>query len=211
MKKPFHKTPKWIQKCYPDYIWQVDTGRKELFLTFDDGPLPGVTDFVLHQLAAFQAKATFFCVGENLVKHNETAEKIVQEGHLLANHTFNHLKGWQTKNFHYLHNTLECERAIALFQEPKKIFRPPYGRIKKTQAKALKGFQIVMWNRLAWDFDPRVNTRNALKYLTDDAPPGSIFVFHDNVKAEKNLKALLPEVLSYYTDRGFVFSRLDSH
>jgi peptidoglycan/xylan/chitin deacetylase (PgdA/CDA1 family) len=204
----FHKTPTWIQKLYPDFVWKIDTEQKELFLTFDDGPIPEVTEFVLEELAKHEAKATFFCVGDNLVKHPEIAQKVVQQGHVFGNHTFNHLKGWQTPNDAYWKNVEKCEEQILDIQHSRHLFRPPYGRIKRSQAAGLKQYKTVMWNRLAWDFEKNLNTDLALKYLTDDAPNGSIFVFHDNVKSYHNMKTMLPEVLRYYTKKGFSFNAL---
>lgn len=208
MKRLLHKTPAWIQKLYPQFIWQVPTDKKEIFLTFDDGPIPEVTEYVLEELDCYNAKATFFCVGENLVKHPEIAKQVVSGGHVIGNHTFNHLKGWQTGNFRYWKNVLKSEEESAKLQESHQLFRPPYGRIKRSQAAALGKFKIVMWNRLAWDFSPSLNIDKAIEHLTDDAPNGSIFVFHDNVKSYSNMKEILPEVLKYYSEKGFNFSSL---
>ncbi len=208
MKRLLHKTPPWIQKLYPNFIWQVPTKKKELFLTFDDGPIPEVTDFVLKELVQYKAKGTFFSVGDNLIKNRSIAERIVKDGHVLGNHTQNHLKGWEHGNFSYWRNILECEQNLNSLQSSQGLFRPPYGRIKRAQANALQDFKIIMWNRLAWDFGKNLNTEQAIKHLTDDAPAGSIFVFHDNLKSFENLKKLLPEVLAYYSKRGFTFSAL---
>lgn len=208
MKRHLHKTPLWIQKLYPQFVWQVPTEEKEIFLTFDDGPIPEVTEFVLEELKKFEAKATFFCVGENLVKHLDIAKQVVDAGHVIGNHTFNHLKGWQTGNFTYWKNVLKSEEVVTDIQQSRMLFRPPYGRIKRSQAAALNKFKIVMWNRLAWDFSPNLNIDVAIRHLNDDAPAGSIFVFHDNVKSFKNMKEILPEVLKYYSDKGYTFSSL---
>lgn len=206
--KLFHKTPVWIQKLYPDFIWKVDTEAKELFLTFDDGPIPEVTEYVLEELSNFNANATFFCVGENLIKHPDVAAQVVSQGHVFGNHTFNHLKGWQTNNYKYWKNVLKCQHQIEQIQTSNQLFRPPYGRIKRAQAAGLKRYKTIMWNRLAWDFEKKLDTDSALKHLTDDAPNGSIFVFHDNVKSYQNMRTLLPEVLRYYSDKGFSFKSL---
>ena len=196
-----------MQKMYPDFVWKIDTDKKELFLTFDDGPIPEVTEFVLEELKKHQAKATFFCVGENLKKYPEIARQVVEEGHVLGNHTYNHLKGWRTNNQRYYENLLECEKQLAEFQQSQLLFRPPYGRIKQAQATALSDYKIVMWNRLAWDFGKNLNTEKAIRYLTN-APQGSIFVFHDNQKSFKNMSVLLPEVLKHYKEEGFEFKAL---
>ncbi len=208
MRKFLHQTPEWIKALYPDFIWQVETKEKALFLTFDDGPIPVITESILEKLEDFDAKATFFCVGENILKYPAIAGQVAAEGHLLANHTQHHLKGWEVSKTTYLRDVLYCQEQLAAHGVSDHFFRPPYGRIKKVQATALSGrFKIVMWNRLSWDFDPRLNQQQALKYLMG-APSGSIFVFHDNLKAAQNVNVLLPEVLSFYTDQGYQFKTL---
>ena len=206
-QKHLHETPSWVQKIYPDCIWNIETTRKEIFLTFDDGPIPEATEFVLDQLELYDARATFFCVGENLQKHKGIARKVVEAGHILGNHTFNHLKGWRTNNATYYENVLKCENQLGEFQESQLLFRPPYGRIKRSQAAALKEYKIIMWNRLSWDFGKNLNTSKALKYLME-SPAGSILVFHDNQKSFKNMSVLLPQVLKYFKENGFEFRSL---
>ncbi|MCP4460545.1 MAG: polysaccharide deacetylase family protein [Cytophagales bacterium] len=196
-----------MQKMYPNFVWEVETNKKEIFLTFDDGPVPEVTEFVLEELKKYDAKATFFCVGENLKKYPDVAKQVVIEGHAIGNHTFNHLKGWRTNNHTYHQNVLKCEEQLKEFHQDKLLFRPPYGRIKRAQAKALSNYKIVMWNRLSWDFGKNLNHKKAIHYLTD-ASPGSIFVFHDNKKSFKNMSVLLPVVLKYYKERDFEFKAL---
>jgi len=196
-----------MQKVYPNFVWKIDTDKKELFLTFDDGPIPDVTEFVLEELKKHQAKATFFCVGENLKKHPEIGRQIVADGHVLGNHTFNHLKGWRTPNRKYLENVLKCEETLNEFQPSSGLFRPPYGRIRRAQAAQLTDFKIIMWNRLSWDFGKNLNTEKAIQHLAD-APQGSIFVFHDNKKSFENMSVLLPEVLKFYKEEGFGFKSL---
>ena len=210
MKRFFHKTPTWIEKIYPNFIWKVPTKKKELFLTFDDGPIPEVTPYILDMLASFNAKATFFCVGQNLVKNTDLVIRMTEQGHIIGNHTFNHLKGWQTNNFLYLKNILKTEEIIKKFQDSKFLFRPPYGRIKRAQAANLEKFKIIMWNRLAYDFAPNLDVKSAIRQLTDDAPNGSIFVFHDNLKSSKNISQMLPKILEHYSSRGYKFHTLNS-
>ena len=207
LRKHLHKTPTWIQKLYPDLIWKIETTRKEIFLTFDDGPIPEITEFVLDELKKYSAKATFFCVGENLQMHADIGRKVVEAGHSLGNHTFNHFKGWRTKNAKYMENVLECENQLEKFQKSQLLFRPPYGRIKKSQAASLKDYKIIMWNRLSWDFGKNLNTTSALKHLTK-SPSGSILVFHDNKKSFKNMSILLPQVLDHFKENGFEFKSL---
>ena len=207
MKRYLHKTPIWIQKMYPNFLWQVDTTKKELFLTFDDGPIPEITEFVLEELNKVEAKGTFFCVGENLEKNPDLSRRLVNEGHVIGNHTHNHLKGWQTANYSYWRNVLKCEHLIEEIQGSKKLFRPPYGRIKRSQAAALSRFEVVMWNRLSWDFGKNLDIELAKKHLMD-VTPGSVVVFHDNIKSFKNLKQLLPFILSYYSKEGWEMKAL---
>ena len=208
MKQLLHKTPIWLKKLYPDFVWQVETKEKKLFLTFDDGPIPEVTEFVLDTLKKFNAKATFFCVGENLTKHPSIARQIVDHGQVIGNHTYNHLRGWQTSTANYIDNVEKGETELLKFHNSRRLFRPPYGRIKRSQAAELQGYKIVMWNRLAWDFDKNLNTERAIKHLNDDAPRGSIFVFHDNIKSFQKMKVILPEVLRHYSNLGFEFDVL---
>ena len=206
-QKHLHGTPTWVQRLYPDFIWNIETTKKEIFLTFDDGPIPEVTEYVLEQLESYDAKATFFCVGENLQKHLDIAKRVVEAGHTLGNHTFNHLKGWETNNAIYNENVNRCEEQLGELQDSQLLFRPPYGRIKRSQGAALKNYKIIMWNRLSWDFGNNLNTRNALRHLVK-SPVGSILVFHDNQKSFKNMSVLLPQVLKYFKENGFEFRSL---
>lgn len=206
-QKYLHTPPLWLQNRYPDFVWKKSTNEKELFLTFDDGPIPEVTEFVLEELKKYQAKATFFCVGENLRKYPEIAKQTVANGHVLGNHTFNHLKGWRTSKQMYLENILKCEEQLEKFQQRQLLFRPPYGKLTRVQAAALSNYKIVMWNRLAWDFGKNLNTEKAIHYLCD-APQGSIVVFHDNQKSFENMRIILPRVLEHYDGEGYKFRAL---
>ncbi len=203
-----HRTPMILEKIYPSLTWRRDS-NDELFLTFDDGPHPEITSWVLEELDKYQAKATFFCVGENLNSQSKIVNRMVEKGHLLANHTQNHLKGWKVNNNDYVENVLECEAEIRKIQEQKRqLFRPPYGRIKKSQIEKLKSqYEIIMWSHLSWDFDNNLNASVAIKNLKK-ARPGSIIVFHDSEKAFKNLKKILPEILPYWTSLHYRLNRL---
>ncbi len=214
----FFKTPKILKLLYPDLIWdRFSEGKsfsdKKIFLTFDDGPVPEMTDFVLETLHYFKAKATFFCVGENIQKHPEIFNKIIYNRHAIGNHTFNHLNGWNTPNQIYFENVQTCEQAINQhipeLNRKVKLFRPPYGKVKKAQAKALtSNFSIVMWDILSGDFDRFFNENTCLKKCIAHTRSGSIIVFHDSYKAEKNLKSVLPRYLAYFTRQGFIFPTL---
>ena len=202
-----HKTPSLLRKIYPNLIWEKES-EDEIFLTFDDGPNPDATPWVLELLKEYEAKATFFCVGQNLVKYPDVAHKTVEEGHLLANHTFNHLKGWATRMNEYRENISLCSEELKKLQQPDSLFRPPYGRITKKQIAQLKDdYRIVMWSHLSWDFDSKVNIKRAIKRLKV-ANPGSIIVFHDSQKSFNNLKKVLPPLLSHWSSLNFKFNTL---
>lgn len=205
----FHRTPGILHRLYPSLVWHKETTAKELFLTFDDGPHPDITPWVLSQLEAYEAKATFFCVGENLMKYTPTAQQIFQKGSLIANHTHNHLKGWKTNNQSYLENIQLCEKAIdQVFSQKKLLFRPPYGRIKRSQINQIgAAYQIIMWSHLSWDFDKSLNLSKAINAMKK-VKNGSIVVFHDSEKSFQNLKRLLPQMLSYWSANGFRFALL---
>jgi peptidoglycan-N-acetylglucosamine deacetylase len=209
----FYSTPEWIHKLLPSYTWHRRGTEKTLYLTFDDGPIPVVTPFVLEQLAKYKAKATFFCVGENLEKHKAIAVQAVKEGHVLANHTYNHLKGWQTAQEVYLQNIALCEKKLAELSLPehtgKKLFRPPYGRISRGQTAALQTqFDIIMWDVLTNDYDTTLSPEKCLKKAIKHTREGSIIVFHDSLKAQRNLMYTLPRFLEHFTAQGYTFKAL---
>jgi len=192
-------------------MWRVPTEKRELYLTFDDGPVPGPTEFVLEHLKKHEARATFFCIGDNVRKHPGVFEKVVTEGHAVGNHTFNHVKGWTTSLQKYLDNVAECESLIhhSIPGIPHSLFRPPYGRITSSQIKSLKHhYQIVMWDVLTHDYSKSISGDNCLHGSIKAARPGSIVVFHDSLKAERNLTYVLPKFLEYFASRGFVFKTL---
>jgi len=186
--------PRFIQRLYPERVWAFPNKRDSVYLTFDDGPIPEVTPWVLDELKNHNATATFFCIGENAKKHPEIFQRIIAEGHAVGNHTFNHLNGWKTETSEYIENTLLAEKLIA-----SKLFRPPYGKITSKQAKQLqqKGFKIIMWDVLSYDFDTTISEKKCLQSVLKNIKPGSIVVFHDSLKAEKNLRYVLPKVLRF--------------
>jgi len=235
MKQYFVKTPKIIKNLFPDFIWQVATNKKEIYLTFDDGPIPKITPWVLDTLEKYKAKATFFCVGENITKHPEIFKQIIDRKHAIGNHTFNHLQGWKTDNSEYLNNINKTEDVIRnlAFKNKRKerreerkpynhipttnsqqltinLFRPPYGKIKISQSKELrkKGYQIIMWDVLSGDFDKKTSKEKCLENIIKSSKEGSIIVFHDSKKAFKNLEYALPKVLKYFSEKGFIFKAL---
>lgn len=203
-----HKTPEILKNIYPKLTWKRPS-ENEIFLTFDDGPHPEVTPWVLQELNAQNAKATFFCVGENIEKHTEVASRVVEEGHVIANHTFNHMKGWRTPTLDYVANIRKCDEIIRDIQPlSNKLFRPPYGRIRRDQIRRLAPkYEMIMWSHLSWDFDKNMSAFRSLRRLKK-AQPGSIIVFHDSEKAFKNLQALLPPLLSFWNSQNYKFSTL---
>ena len=202
-----YKTPKWIHKLFSWFVWRVPTKEKILYLTFDDGPIPVVTEFVLDELKNYNAKATFFCIGDNVRKNPEIFNRILNEGHAVGNHTYNHLNGWKSNNNNYFENVEKCDTLIK-----SKLFRPPFGKIKKSQYTHLvKEYKIVMWTVLTWDFLKNLDQRYTLKTVLSQTKRGDIVVFHDSLKAEHNIKYLLPKWLKYFADKGFVFEALDQN
>jgi len=206
------KTPKWLKRLYPGYVWdQKDhSGTKKLYLTFDDGPIPEVTPWVLETLKRFNARATFFCIGENIARHPEIFKQLLISGNSIGNHTYNHLKGWNTSQDVYLKNTLKTETLLREAGVTGKLFRPPYGKIKRGQAKALKkmGYQIIMYDAIAYDWDSTISPEQCALNIINNAEPGSILVFHDSLKAERNMKIALTRVLEHFSSLGYEFAPL---
>lgn len=198
------RTPEIIQNLFPNFVWRIPTTDKRIYLTFDDGPIPEVTPWVMDHLNNFNAKATFFCVGENVQKHPGIFLKLRKNGHSLASHTNNHISGWSTENIPYFHNV---RRGATLVKSP--IFRPPYGRIKPSQMPFLmRHYHIVMWDVLSGDFDPKISEDQCLDNVLENTRPGSIIVFHDSLKSQKKLEFVLPQVLAYFTKQGYTFQPL---
>ena len=211
MKVPA-RIPKIIQVLGPNLLFRVETSRKEVFLTFDDGPIEGLTPWTLDCLSQFEAKATFFMVGENVKRNPHLVERVISEGHSLGNHTLNHLNGFKTRQERYLDNVVKCDEALLTFGKNghSRLFRPPYGCILPGQANKLRkmGFTVVMWDVLSKDYDLFTSPEEVEKNVIDNIQPGSIVVFHDNLKAEKNVQVALPRVLNQLKEAGYEFGRL---
>jgi peptidoglycan/xylan/chitin deacetylase (PgdA/CDA1 family) len=197
-------TPKLLRWVYPKRIWDFPECDR-VHLTFDDGPIPEVTPWVLDLLKAQGVKATFFCIGDNIRKHPEIFSRILAEGHTVGNHTQNHLNGWKTPTKLYLENVMAAESqmleaGLREQTERRKLFRPPYGRITHRQARALNamGYDIIMWTVLSYDFDASISPLQCYQNVSQNLSPGTIVVFHDSLKAEKNLRYVLPKVLEQY-------------
>jgi peptidoglycan-N-acetylglucosamine deacetylase len=214
------KTPLVAKKMFPNYIWDIATKDKIIYLTFDDGPTPEITNWTLNTLKKYNAKATFFCIGNNVEKHPNIFQNILDEGHAIGNHTQNHIKGWKTKTNDYLANIELCENVFKN-RFPKSLivnrqssivnlFRPPYGQITPKQGKKLiaLGYKIIMWDVLSFDWEKEVSKETCLNNVTSKATNGSIIVFHDSIKASKNMQFTLPKVLDYFSKKGFKFESL---
>ncbi len=198
------KTPNFIQSLFPNFTWRIPTNEKCVYLTFDDGPIPEVTPWVLDQLAQYDAKATFFCVGDNIRKYPDIFQMVKDQGHVTGNHTVNHLDGWSTENITYFHNIRRCARQVG-----SDLFRPPYGRLKPQQALFLqRHYRIVMWDVLSGDFDPDITPEQCYENVVRNVRPGSIIVFHDSLKAQEKLEFALPKVLEYLSAAGYSFNAL---
>ena len=200
------KSPSVLNKLFPSYVWKIKTDEKVLYLTFDDGPTPEITSQVLEILAAYNAKATFFCIGKNVQENPVLFKRIGDEGHAIGNHTFNHIKGWKSDDSDYLKDIHQAHQLI-----DSRLFRPPYGRIKPQQAKQLQlqGYKIIMWDVLSYDWDRSLSKEKVLENSIKNSQSGSIIVFHDSIKAAKNMLYALPKTLSYFSEKGFRFETLD--
>ena len=203
----FTKNPILLKKMYPSLIWDMPNTTKSIYLTFDDGPIPEVTPFVLETLDRYNAKATFFCIGDNVRKYPEIFEQVKRAGHSIGNHTFNHLNGWKTDTNVYLENIELCNS----FTETK-LFRPPYGRILPSQIKGIKknypDTKIIMWDILSGDFDLNIDADKCFKNATQATESGSIIVFHDSLKAYPRLKSALPRALEFWSNEGYRFASI---
>lgn len=200
-----HQPPNWLRKIYYSFHWKINNPAKALYLTFDDGPTPEVTEWVLNELAAYGAKATFFCIGRNVERHPAIYQKILEQGHAVGNHTYSHLNGWLTWNNEYIDDIRLASDFIK-----SKLFRPPYGRIRQKQIRNLKkaGYKMFMWDVLSEDYNAALSPEQSLNYVLQYTENGSIIVFHDSLKASKNLYAILPQVLKHFTAQGFTFKKL---
>ena len=201
------KTRSFIKKLFFNYVWDVPNKQHKVYLTFDDGPTPEVTQWVLDELKKYNAKASFFCIGNNIQKHPELFKKVIEEGHAIGNHTFDHLNGWKTETEKYLENTKLCEDTIQDNNSglKSKLFRPPYGKIKLSQSRKLRqlGYKIIMWDVLSADFDTSITGEQCVRNVIKNTSAGSIIVFHDSAKAMERLTYALPIVLKHFQQMGY--------
>lgn len=186
------KPPKFIKKMMPSLVWHMD-GEDDVFLTFDDGPTPGNTEWILDALAKYDAKATFFCLGKNAEQHPETFQKILDGGHSVGNHTYSHQKGWEMSLPRYVEDVDFAHQFIK-----SDLFRPPYGRITPAQARVLsERYNMILWDVLSRDYSQLITPRQCTRNVTKHVRSGSIVVFHDSPKSGRNMRYALPRVLDY--------------
>lgn len=202
----FFKTPGIVRRFYSKATWikpSVEKRKKTVYLTFDDGPTPEITDWVLDLLSKEEIFATFFCVGKNIEEHPNLFEKIQKDNHTVGNHTFSHLNGWKCRKQDYFADVEKCNQFLK-----RKIFRPPYGKMTPAQFNFLrKNYEIIFWDIITYDYKQNLNIEQSLKYIKQNTRDGSVIVFHDSVKAYSNLKQLLPLTISFLKDKGFEFSK----
>lgn len=211
MKLYWVKTGRIIKKIFSGFVWDVPTTQKTVYLTFDDGPIPEATPWVLSVLKEHNIKATFFCIGDNIEKHFDTFKQVINDGHTIGNHTFNHLNGWGTDYDKYIENFEKCEASILQRTETSaKLFRPPYGKINNKQATELRkrGYKIIMWDVLSADFDQTITPQQCLQNVINNVTSGSIIIFHDSIKASANLRYALPKTIEYLKENDFSFAVL---
>lgn len=200
-----NKPPGWLRKLYWSFNWSITTNSKSLFLTFDDGPTPEVTYWVLNELDKYNAKATFFCIGRNVERYPEIYSEVLKRGHAVGNHTYSHLKGWRTNNQEYINDINLAAQLI-----DSNLFRPPYGKIGSQQIRVVKkaGYKLFMWDVLSEDYNHNISEKQCLNNVLENTEKGSIIVYHDSIKGSKNLYATLPTVLKNFTEEGFQFRKL---
>lgn len=209
MKFYWVKTRWFIRKLFPGFVWNIPNETKTVYLTFDDGPTPEVTEWVLDMLTQHQIKATFFCIGNNIEKHPDIFRKVIEAGHAVANHTFNHLNGWHTDNKKYFDNIDACEKMMD-DRNTAMLFRPPYGKIKRSQKKEVlkRGYRIIMWDVLSADFDRTITPEHCLQNVIRNTTDGSVIIFHDSIKAQENLRHALPKAIEFLKEKGFRFAAI---
>jgi peptidoglycan-N-acetylglucosamine deacetylase len=206
------KTPIIVQRYLSRYRWRFDTPEPVLYLTFDDGPTPQITEWVMDQLAAYRARATFFLVGNNVAANPELVHELIDNGHAIGNHTQTHRDGYKTSLRAYLRDFLRCQQTIFEYTgHQARLFRPPYGRLTQTKARYIaRTHEIIMMDVIAGDFDPQLRAEDCIQHITQHARPGSIILLHDSVKAWPRLSQTLPTILKHFSERGFRFEAISN-
>jgi len=198
------KTPAWIKKTLPGIIWSKNPSIPTLYLSFDDGPIPEATPWVIDTLKDYAAKATFFCVGDNVRKYPHLKDRLLKEGHQLGNHTMHHWDAWKFSQEEYLQDIQQCSQWVE-----SDLFRPPYGHLKPNQYWEIKKtYRIIYWDLISYDFDPDLSPEKCLRVLKSQTRSGSILVFHDSLKSIRLLKVVLPEFLKFCKDEGYAFETI---
>jgi peptidoglycan/xylan/chitin deacetylase (PgdA/CDA1 family) len=205
MRDYLFKTPWLLKKIFPSYTWSIDGTDNIIYLSFDDGPHPVATPFVLDLLKKYNAKATFFCIGKNVVEYPALYQRILAEGHAVGNHTHDHLNGWKTNDSDYLENISTAASHI-----DSNLFRPPYGRIRRSQAREIREMKIIMWDVLSGDFDTSLTGDQCFRNVVKNTVPGSIIVFHDSEKAWPRVQFFLPEMMKFFAGKGYRFEVIKS-
>lgn len=205
-----HRFPSWVENLFSHRLWEGPSAGKSIYLTFDDGPVPGITDWVLEELAKRGQVATFFMVGDNVRKHPELAREVLARGHRVGNHTDHHLHGWRSSCRDYLQDVADCDEALSsVLGVQTTLFRPPYGELGPRQARSLaKNKKIVMWSLLSYDFDPSLVPTQLLKEVKEKTAPGKILVFHDQQKTKVKLQQVLPDYLDFLVQEGYTTRQL---
>lgn len=196
--------PRFFQRFFPNIIWNFPDETDGVFLTFDDGPTQNITPWVLEQLKKYNAKATFFCLAKNVEMNPDIYNQILADGHSVGNHSYSHIRGWSTDTSQYIQDIIYANSFIK-----SNLYRPPYGRISPRQLLLLRHrYKIIMWDVLSMDYSKRISPRKVTKYVLDNVHPGAIVVFHDSVKAQRNLKYTLPRVLEGISQKGLKFKAI---
>ena len=199
----FATTPKFIQALFPLLVWRKETKNKEIWLTFDDGPDPEITPWILAVLGREKVKATFFLVGQQIEEFPGLVGEIVKEGHTIANHSYSHKNGWLCAKKKYIADVKKCQELMP----NNKLFRPPYGKITKAQIALLKDkYKIILWDVLSWDFQQNTTPKRVQENILKNTKEGSIIVLHNNQKSYKNLAPILEETIKILKEKGFNFS-----
>jgi len=212
MRNYLFRNPQFFSWIYSHSVWNLKDELQAIYLTFDDGPTPEVTEYVLDQLNQYDAQATFFCVGENIEKNPSIIDRINSQGSTIGNHTFDHERGIKSSKTDYLKSVERCNLALGNLGISSRLFRPPYGSLSLTQHKEItqNGYRVIFWSHLSGDFDHKLNIEESLKSLKK-AKAGSVLLFHDSLNAFANLRVLLPEVLKHFSSLGFTFKKIPNH